>query len=155
MALRNAQEYEEERRRVEALAELDRVKTDFFANVSHEFRTPLTLMLGPLADALTDATAPLAAVQRERVETAWRNATRLLTLVNSLLTFTSLEAGRARSDARAVDLAALTAELAGVFRAAVERAGLTLEVGCPPLPRPVASTRSTGNASSPTCSPTR
>ncbi|MEU7949362.1 ATP-binding protein [Micromonospora taraxaci] len=137
LALRNAQEYEEERRRIEALAELDRVKTDFFANVSHEFRTPLTLMLGPLADALTDATAPLATVQRERVETAWRNATRLLTLVNSLLTFSSLEAGRARSDARTVDLSALTAELAGVFRAAVERAGLTLEVVCPPLPRPV------------------
>ncbi|MGI5521242.1 ATP-binding protein [Micromonospora sp. CA-259024] len=137
MALRNAQEYEEERRRVEALAELDRVKTDFFANVSHEFRTPLTLILGPLADALTDATAPLAPGQRERVETAWRNATRLLTLVNNLLTFSSLEAGRARSDARVVDLAALTAELTGVFRAAVERAGLTLEVICPPLPRPV------------------
>ncbi|MBG6066049.1 ATP-binding protein [Micromonospora ureilytica] len=138
VAVRNAQEYEEERRRVEAMAELDRVKTDFFANVSHEFRTPLTLILGPLTDALTDATAPLAAVQRERVETGWRNATRLLTLVNSLLTFSSLEAGRARSDARLVDLAALTAELAGVFRAAVERAGLTLEVSCPPLPRPVA-----------------
>ncbi|WP_330441037.1 ATP-binding protein [Micromonospora sp. NBC_00821] len=138
VAVRNAQEYEEERRRVEAMAELDRVKTDFFANVSHEFRTPLTLILGPLTDALTDATAPLAAVQRERVETGWRNATRLLTLVNSLLTFSSLEAGRARSDARVVDLAALTAELAGVFRAAVERAGLTLEVSCPPLPRPVA-----------------
>ncbi|MEU7799242.1 ATP-binding protein [Micromonospora arborensis] len=137
VALRNAQEYEQERRRVEALAELDRVKTDFFANVSHEFRTPLTLILGPLADALTDATAPLAPVQRERLETSWRNATRLLTLVNSLLTFSSLEAGRARSDARVVDLAALTAELAGVFRAAVERAGLTLEVSCPPLPRPV------------------
>ncbi|MEU8289204.1 ATP-binding protein [Micromonospora sp. NPDC048905] len=137
VALRNAQEYEQERRRVEALAELDRVKTDFFANVSHEFRTPLTLILGPLADALTDATAPLPLVQRERVETSWRNATRLLTLVNSLLTFSSLEAGRARSDARVVDLSALTAELAGVFRAAVERAGLTLEVVCPPLPRPV------------------
>ncbi|MET8123199.1 ATP-binding protein [Micromonospora sp. NPDC005189] len=137
VALRNAQEYEEERRRVEALAELDRVKTDFFANVSHEFRTPLTLILGPLTDALTDATTLLAPVQRERAETAWRNATRLLTLVNSLLTFSSLEAGRARSDARVVDLAALTAELTGVFRAAVERAGLTLEVVCPPLPRPV------------------
>ncbi|MEV0216551.1 ATP-binding protein [Micromonospora sp. NPDC050695] len=137
VALRNAQEYEQERRRAEALAELDRVKTSFFTNVSHEFRTPLTLMLGPLGDALTDAAAPLAPVQRERVETAWRNATRLLTLVNSLLTFSSLEAGRASSDARVIDLAALTAELAGVFRAAVERAGLVLEVDCPPLPRPV------------------
>ncbi|MCO1594368.1 ATP-binding protein [Micromonospora sp. RHAY321] len=137
VALRNAQAYEEERRRAEALAELDRVKTDFFTNVSHEFRTPLTLMLGPLSDALTDATAPLPPVQRERVETAWRNATRLLALVNSLLTFSSLETGRAGSDVRVVDLAALTAELTGVFRAAVERAGLVLEVDCPPLPRPV------------------
>ncbi|WLS43704.1 ATP-binding protein [Micromonospora profundi] len=137
VAVGNAREYEQERRRAEALAELDRVKTNFFTNVSHEFRTPLTLMLGPLADALADSTAPLPPAQRERVETAWRNATRLLTLVNSLLTFSSLEAGRARSDARVVDLAALTAELAGVFRAAVERAGLTLDVDCPPLPRPV------------------
>ncbi|MET8233908.1 ATP-binding protein [Micromonospora sp. NPDC005298] len=137
IALRNAREYEQERRRAEALAELDRVKTNFFTNVSHEFRTPLTLMLGPLGDALTDAAAPLAPVQRERVETAWRNATRLLTLVNSLLTFSSLEAGRASSDARVIDLAALTTELAGVFRAAVERAGLVLEVDCPPLPGPV------------------
>ncbi|MCM0677381.1 response regulator, partial [Micromonospora phytophila] len=138
VAVRNAQAYEEERRRAEALAELDRVKTSFFTNVSHEFRTPLTLMLGPLADALHDHRHPLPAAQRERVDTAWRNATRLLTLVNSLLTFSSLEAGQARSNARRVDLAGLTAELASVFRAAVERAGLRLEVDCPPLARPVA-----------------
>ncbi|MFG1888637.1 ATP-binding protein [Micromonospora sp. NPDC049051] len=138
VAVRNAQAYEEERRRAEALAELDRVKTDFFTNVSHEFRTPLTLMLGPLADALNDNEHPLPARQRERVDTAWRNATRLLTLVNSLLTFSSLEAGQAHSQAREVDLAGLTTELSSVFRAAVERAGLRLEVDCPPLPRPVA-----------------
>ncbi|MGS2616192.1 ATP-binding protein [Micromonospora sp. LZ34] len=138
VAVRNAQAYEEERRRAETLAELDRVKTSFFTNVSHEFRTPLTLMLGPLADALGDGDHPLPEAQRERVDTAWRNATRLLTLVNSLLTFASLEAGRAHSDARTVDLAGLTTELAGVFRAAVERAGLHLEVDCPPLPRPLA-----------------
>ncbi|MEU4779774.1 ATP-binding protein [Micromonospora sp. NPDC023633] len=137
VAVRNAQAYEEERRRAEALAELDRVKTGFFTNVSHEFRTPLTLMLGPLADALNDNEHPLPAAQRERVDTAWRNATRLLTLVNSLLTFSSLEAGQAHSQAREVDLAGLTTELASVFRAAVERAGLRLEVDCPPLPRAV------------------
>ncbi|MEU9508031.1 ATP-binding protein [Micromonospora sp. NPDC048170] len=137
VAVRNARAYEEERRRAEALAALDRVKTNFFTNVSHEFRTPLTLMLGPLTDALNDNEHPLPATQRERVDTAWRNATRLLTLVNSLLTFSSLEAGQAHSEAREVDLAGLTTELASVFRAAVERAGLRLEVDCPPLPRAV------------------
>ncbi|MFI7542099.1 ATP-binding protein [Actinoplanes sp. NPDC049599] len=138
VAVRNAQAYQQERERAEALAELDRVKTGFFTNVSHEFRTPLTLMLGPLADALTDEQEPLGAGQRDRVDTAWRNADRLLSLVNDLLTFASLEAGRAGHRPRAVDLAKLTAELAGVFRAAVERAGLRLVVDCPPLPRPVA-----------------
>jgi signal transduction histidine kinase/CheY-like chemotaxis protein len=138
VAVRNAQAYQQERERAEALAELDRVKTSFFTNVSHEFRTPLTLMLGPLADALADRRAPLAPGQRDRVDTAWRNANRLLGLVNDLLTFSSLEAGRAGHAPRPVDLAKLTAELAGVFRSAVERAGLRLVVDCPPLPRPVA-----------------
>ncbi|MGX6607067.1 ATP-binding protein [Micromonosporaceae bacterium Da 78-11] len=135
LAVRNSMAYEEERRRAEALAELDRVKTAFFTNVSHEFRTPLTLMLGPLADALA---GPLADDQRERVETAWRNATRLLTLVNNLMTFSSLEAGSAGNEPREVDLARLTADLAGVFRSAVERASVRLVVDCPPLPRSTA-----------------
>jgi len=138
VAVRNSLAYEEERRRAEALAELDRVKTAFFTNVSHEFRTPLTLMLGPLSDALADASEPLGAHQRERVDTARRNATRLLTLVNNLMTFSGLEAGRAGNQPREVDLARLTADLAGVFRAAVERAALRLVVDCPPLPRPTA-----------------
>jgi signal transduction histidine kinase len=136
-ALRNARAYEEERARAEALAELDRAKTVFFTNVSHEFRTPLTLMLGPLTDAVDDDTTPLAPVQRERVETALRGAHRLLKLVNDLLMFSSVEAGSETAALQPVDLAALTTALASGFRAAVERGGLVLDVDCPPLPRPV------------------
>ncbi len=136
--VRNTLAYEQERRRAEALAELDRAKTDFFTNVSHEFRTPLTLMLGPLADALDDRDDVLAPAQRDRIDTARRSATRLLGLVNNLLTFSSLEAGGAVATRRDVDLAELTADLAGIFRSAVERASLRLVVECPPLNRPAA-----------------
>ncbi|MGK5683803.1 SpoIIE family protein phosphatase [Actinoplanes sp. URMC 104] len=138
VAVRNAQAYQEERDRAAALAELDRVKTDFFTNVSHEFRTPLTLMMGPLTDALADAGEPLGPAQRDRMEIALRSANRLLSLVNNLLTFSSVEAGRAEHRPRPIDLARYTAELAGVFRAAVERADLRLVVDCPPLPSTVA-----------------
>lgn len=135
VAIRNARAYQEERDRSAALAELDRAKTDFFTNISHEFRTPLTLMLGPLEDALAE---PLAERQHARVDTAWRNAGRLLTLVNELLTFAGIEAGAARPAPRVLDLARFTAELAAVFQAAIERTGLRLVVDCPPLPGRVA-----------------
>jgi signal transduction histidine kinase len=135
-AIANARAYEEERQRAEALAELDRAKTAFFSNVSHEFRTPLTLLLGPLEDTLADPAA-LPPDGRERVEVAHRNALRLLKLVNTLLDFSRIEAGRVQAAYEPTDLAMLTAELASVFRAAVERAGLRLVVDCPPLDEPV------------------
>ncbi|MEU8240872.1 SpoIIE family protein phosphatase [Actinoplanes missouriensis] len=138
VALRTAQAYQEERDRAAALVELDRVKTDFFTNVSHEFRTPLTLMLGPLADALADRDQPLGPAQRDRVDTAWRSATRLLSLVNELLTFSSIGSGRSGTQPRTLDLARYTRDLAGVFRAAIERTGLRLVVDCAALPGPVA-----------------
>ena len=103
----SARAYEAERRRAEALAELDRAKTAFFTNVSHEFRTPLTLLLGPAEDALADAAAPLADPQRRRVEVINRNAQRLLKLVNTLLDFSRLESGRVEAHFEPVDLAAL------------------------------------------------
>ncbi len=104
-AIANAQAYEEERRRAEALAELDRAKTAFFSNVSHEFRTPLTLMLGPIEDMLQDTPAHLLPVHRHRLETAHRNSLRLLKLVNSLLDFSRIEAGRIDVSFEPVDLA--------------------------------------------------
>ena len=103
-AISNARTYEEERKRAEALAELDRAKTAFFANVSHEFRTPLTLMLGPTQDALAEATTT---TQRERLELLHRNTLRLQKLVNTLLDFSRIEAGRVRASYEPTDLATL------------------------------------------------
>ena len=126
-----ARAYQEERKRAEALAAIDHAKTLFFSNVSHEFRTPLTLILGQLEDALV---APLTKEQHDRLDIARRNSLRLLKLVNSLLDFSRIEAGRARASYEPVDLAALTAELASSFRSACEHAGLELVVDCRPLP---------------------
>ena len=90
----NAHAYEEERQRVEALAELDRVKTAFFSNVSHEFRTPLTLMLAPLEDTIANAHGALPQRAAEELALVHRNGLRLLKLVNTLLDFSRIEAGR-------------------------------------------------------------
>jgi signal transduction histidine kinase len=136
-AVAQARAYEEERRRAEALAEIDRAKTAFFSNVSHEFRTPLTLLLGPLEDELAERADPLPPARRERLEAAHRNSLRLLKLVNSLLDFARIEAGRVQASYEPTDLAAYTVELAGVFRSAIEKAGLAYDVDCPPLPQPL------------------
>ena len=135
-SIANATAYEEERKRAEALAEIDRAKTAFFGNVSHEFRTPLTLMLGPLEDAL--AGSPDALPQRrEDLALVHRNGLRLLKLVNTLLDFSRIEAGRVEASYEPVDLSSYTAELASVFRAAVEKAALKLTVDCPCQGEPV------------------
>jgi signal transduction histidine kinase len=132
-ALQNAGASEAQRRRADMLAALDRAKTDFFSNVSHEFRTPLTLMLGPIEDSLADAVQPLAPAQRARLDLVRRNALRLEKLVNTLLDFSRVQAGRAQASVVPVDLAALTADLASGFRSVVESAGLAFEVRCAPL----------------------
>jgi PAS domain S-box-containing protein len=131
-AMVNAETYEAERRRAEALAELDRAKTVFFSNVSHEFRTPLTLLLGPLEDELRERPA-----ENGRLVIAHRNALRLLKLVNTLLDFSRIEAGRIQAVYEPTSLGAYTAELASTFRSAIEKAGLRLIVECESLPDPV------------------
>jgi len=134
-AVANARAYEEERKRAEALAEIDRAKIAFFSNVSHEFRTPLTLMLGPLQDILNDGSLPLD--QQERLSLAHRNSLRLLKLVNTLLDFSRIEAGRIEAVYERVDVDELTAELASNFRSAIERAGMSFVVNCEQLPESV------------------
>jgi signal transduction histidine kinase len=134
-ALTNARAYEEERRRAEALAEIDRAKTAFFSNVSHEFRTPLTLILGPLEDLLRSDSLRSSA-DRERIELVHRNSLRLLKLVNTLLDFSRIEAGRVQAVFQPTDLAAFTTDLASAFRSAIERADMALVVDCPSLREP-------------------
>ena len=133
-SLADARAYEEERRRAEALAEIDRAKTLFFTNISHEFRTPLTLVLGPLENLLQQQKS---GGQREQLEIVHRNSLRLLKLVNTLLDFSRIEAGRVEARYEATDLAKMTAELASTFRSAMERAGLRFRVECEALPEPV------------------
>jgi PAS domain S-box-containing protein len=135
-AIADARAFDAEQRRAEALAELDRSKTVFFSNVSHEFRTPLTLMLGPLEDLL-GAGKQVPREVRELLAVMHRNGQRLLKLVNTLLDFSRIEAGRVQALYQPVDLAQATAELASVFRSAIERAGMRLVIDCPPLPEAV------------------
>ncbi|WP_193044784.1 SpoIIE family protein phosphatase [Mycolicibacterium baixiangningiae] len=132
----SARSYRSQQRRADELAELDLAKTTFFSNISHEFRTPLTLILGPLAELRNHAEG-LDTKAREELELVHRNGLRLAKLVNTLLDFSRIQAGRMQARFEPVDLSAVTAELASVFRSAVERAGLTFTVACPPLVEPV------------------
>ncbi|WP_254601839.1 response regulator [Cupriavidus taiwanensis] len=134
-AMHSALAYEAERKRAEALAEIDRAKTAFFSNISHEFRTPLTLMLGPLEELVRRA-GP--GEDRALLEMTHRNGLRLLKLVNALLDFSRIESGRVTMRRQPTDVAALTADLASLFRASVEAAGITLRIDCPPLCPPLA-----------------
>uniref|UniRef100_A0A832H6U3 histidine kinase n=1 Tax=Oscillatoriales cyanobacterium SpSt-402 TaxID=2282168 RepID=A0A832H6U3_9CYAN len=164
-AISSARAYEEERKRAEALAELDRAKTTFFSNISHEFRTPLTLMLSPLEDALISVDEWMSrqgnewkkenrdedssthppidpSPLKERLQLAHRNSLRLLKLVNTLLDFSRIEAGRVQAIYEPTDLVAFTTELASMFRSAIEQAGLQFIVTCEPLAEPVYVDRS-------------
>jgi signal transduction histidine kinase len=118
----------------EALAEIEREKAAFFANVSDEFRTPLTLLLGPIEDELAEQEDQLPPWRRARLELAHRSGVRMLRMVNTLLDFSHVEAGRLQACFEPVDLAALTEELAASFRAPIEKAGLRLSTRLEALP---------------------
>jgi len=133
-ALANAVAYETERRRAEELAELDLAKTKFFTNVSHEFRTPLSLMLGPLEEVLPQVRERLSPSCHEQLVVAHRSALRLLKLVNTLLDFSRIEAGRLDAVYEPTDLGEFTQEVSSVFRSAMEKAGLAFSVECEPIP---------------------
>jgi PAS domain S-box-containing protein len=129
-AVTNAEAFEAERRRVEAMAELDRTKSLFFSSASHELRTPVTLILGPLNDILERDGESLEPAVRGRLESVRRNASRLHKLVDSFLDFTGIEAGRLLLRMEPTDVGTLTAELASLFRSAIESTGLRYSVRC-------------------------
>jgi PAS domain S-box-containing protein len=135
-AVGSARSYQAQQQRAEELAELDRAKTTFFSNVSHEFRTPLTLILGPL-DELRGRADGFDEQARHELDIIHRNGLRLAKLVNTLLDFSRIQAGRMQAQFEPVDLSAVTGELASIFRSAIDRAGLTFVVDCPPLDLPV------------------
>lgn len=136
-AFSNVLLFERERERRESLAQLDRAKTVFFSNVSHELRTPLTLLLGPLREVLEASQSSLSLLDHRRLTTAHRNGLRLMKLVNSLLEFSRIEAGRAEATYEPLNLAKATKELASMFQSAFETAGIQYDVQCPEGPEPV------------------
>lgn len=133
-ALSDAQAYEAERRRAAELAELDAAKSRFFENVSHEFRTPLTLLLGPLQTLLDEHAAALPPAQVDAVAAARRAALRLQRLVDMLLDVARGDAGRLDAHTEPTDIVAVTREAAELFRDAADRAGLALLVDVDNVP---------------------
>lgn len=126
----NVHAYEIEKKRAEGLLELDRAKTAFFNNVSHEFRTPLTLILGHLEELLQSGSDELTEDQRERTRVIHRNALRLHKLVNTLLDFSRIETTRQDATFEAIDISKATHDLASTFRSSVEAAGIRFQIDC-------------------------
>ena len=106
------------------LREVDKMKSSFFANISHEFRTPLTLILGPLEEGLSGASRnhqiPLKLEQND-ARMMRRNANRLLELINQLLDLSRLEGGRLKLNVREGDLAQLFRAVAFSFESLATR----------------------------------
>jgi signal transduction histidine kinase/ligand-binding sensor domain-containing protein/DNA-binding response OmpR family regulator len=119
--------------RVEAdqLRELDRARSRLFANVSHEFRTPLTLTIGPLDDLRAGLHGPLSAAAAEQVDLARRNAGRVLGLINEILDLARAESGRETLRARRVDLGAFVSSIARTFVPLAERKAIAFDVQGP------------------------
>ena len=129
--LSDSRAHEQQLRRTQMLAELDESKTRFFQNVSHEFRTPLTLVLGALGGPLAGSAQDGAELDVEAIDAARRAALHLDRLVDALLTFAQAEGDALVAHRQPTDISALTADCSSMFRSAVEAAGLSLSVDVP------------------------
>ena len=113
------------------LRELDRARSRLFANVSHEFRTPLTLTMGPLDDLRAGLHGPLSPAAAEQVDLARRNAGRVLDLINEILELARAESGRETVHARRVDLGAFVGNVARSFMPLAERKAIAYDIQSP------------------------
>ncbi len=122
IAVQQAHLYQKTREQAEQLLQLDHQKTEFFQNISHEFRTPLTLMVGPLESAVNQ-NQPLPVAQ---ATIALRNSRRLLRLVNQLLDLQRLNAGRMQPTFHPCDFVDFVSQIVETFRAYAEKKGIRL-----------------------------
>jgi signal transduction histidine kinase/DNA-binding response OmpR family regulator len=130
----DAVSYQSERKRQQALAELDRARTQFFQNVGHELRAPLTMLLTPLQDILREPGVVLSAAARDTVETSVRAGDRLQRVVDTLRDISRAESGALAPDREDIDLASVTADVVEGFRPATEgRLSLRVEIPREPL----------------------
>lgn len=120
-------------RRVAVLEEMDRLKTEFFANISHEFRTPITLTLGPLEGFLKGRYGEVSDAIRDQILVMQRNQERLLALVNQILDLAKLEAGGMQLKAAPMpDMNRFVEERIGQFRSMALERGIELRVSLDP-----------------------
>ncbi|MGB3404976.1 MAG: response regulator [Microcoleaceae cyanobacterium] len=132
LAVQQARLYQKTRQQAERLLEVDRLKTEFFQNVSHEFRTPLTLMIGPLESSVNQ----LHDLPYSQAKIALRNSRRLLRLVNQLLDLQRFDAGRMQPSFRPCDLVLFCQQTVEAFQPYCEKKGIYLETyfkDCPPV----------------------
>ncbi len=137
-ARRSAEQLKEQvEEQAEKLVEMEQLKSRFFANISHEFRTPLTLILGPVDDALDDAYGPLSGTLRRQLHVMRRSGLRLQRLINQLLDLSKLEAGQMTLHARRRDLIAFLRGIVGSFSSLAERKHVTLQLYTEKEPLPL------------------
>lgn len=122
IAVHQSRLYQKTRQQAEQLLELDQQKTEFFQNISHEFRTPLTLMIGPLESAI----AQHQGLSHEQATVALRNSRRLLRLVNQLLDLQRLDAGRMQPSFRPCDMTDFVSQTVDSFRPYCDKKGIAL-----------------------------
>ena len=122
IAVQQSRLYQKTRQQAERLMELDRQKTEFFQNISHEFRTPLTLMIGPLESVIERQQD----LPYEQSVIALRNSRRLLRLVNQLLDLHRLDAGRMQASFRPCNLVEFVSQIVEAFRPYCDKKNIRL-----------------------------